>query len=109
MTFAVCEIGHGEIIKVLKESNSLMELSKMDIDPGSFPAVFISRNVIRGALTEGFDPENLDEDVDERISRLTDEEMWQIASDLQDAYVDGNYWTDIECICEDLNNPELGD
>ena len=105
MTFAVCEIDDdGKIVKLVREADSLSVLSHMDVDPGLFPAVFVTREDIKGALSEDFEPENLDEDVQDRVDRLTDAEMLAIASDLQDAYVDENYWTDLECICEDLND-----
>ena len=105
MTFAVCEIDDdGKIVKLVREADSLSVLSHMDVDPGLFPAVFITRDDIESALSGDFEPENLDSDIKERIRRLTDAEMLAIASDLQDAYVDGNYWTDLECICEDLND-----
>jgi hypothetical protein len=97
-------MGEGEILKIIREADSLVVLSHMDVDPGLFPAVFVTREDIKGALSVDFEPENLDEEVQDRIERLTDVEMIEIASDLQDAYVAGNYWTDLECICEDLND-----
>ena len=35
---------------------------------------------------------------------FANEQMIEIASDLQDAYVEGSYWIDLECICEDLDD-----
>lgn len=101
MTFAVCEIEDGKILIMLRESNSLMDLSKIDIDPGLFPAVFVSREDVRRALTD-MDDECDEPDEPDAISKLTDAEMCDIAVDLQDAYVEGAYWDDLECICEDL-------
>ena len=46
MTFAVCEIDDGKIVKVVREADSLSVLSHMDVDPGLFPAVFITKEDI---------------------------------------------------------------
>jgi len=103
LTFAVCEIEDGKIVKVIRESDMLSGLRSMDTEPGLFPAVFVSRDDIIGALNDG-DLEDVDEDLEKKIRGLTDEQMIEIASDLQDAYVEGSYWIDLECICEDLDD-----
>lgn len=103
MTFAVCEIEDGKIVKVMRDADTLSGLYRMDVDPGLFPAVFVSRDDIIGALNDG-DLEDVDEDLEKKIRGLTDEQMIEIASDLQDAYVEGSYWIDLECICENIES-----
>ena len=103
MTFAVCEIEDGKIVKVIRENEMLSGLYGMDIDPGLFPAVFVSRDDIIGALNDG-DLEDVDEELEKKIRGLTDDQMIEIASDLQDAYVEGHYWIDLECICENIES-----
>jgi len=118
LTFVVAETNDLGGYTILKQAESLMDLSKMDIDPGSFPAVFVARSDIVCAL--GGEDGDYEDDFEgtertvedkiirkernERVSKLTDKEMREIASDLQDAYVDGTYWDDLSNICEDLHD-----
>jgi len=108
LTFAVCEMEDGKILKIIKEVSTLSELSKMDMCCGLFPAVFVSRDDVRRALTS-YDDDCDDPDEPDVISKLTDAEMYDIASDLQDAYVEGAYWDDLACICEDLKSEDEDD
>ena len=103
--------------QILKEADSLFKLSRVDIEPGIFPAVFVSRDDIKRALnvdSESYESdfegtENIAKEkirrklIEEKISNLTDREMIDISCDLQNAYVDGRYWDDLADICEDLN------
>lgn len=99
MKYIVAEVDGG-LTKVLKEADSLNKLANMDIIPGIFPAVFISREDVARALD--MDYEEGDE-LPERIAKLTDEEMIDICYDVQNQYVEyGTYWDDIEAQCEDL-------
>jgi hypothetical protein len=99
LTFAICEIDGLGTFKVLKEANTLSELSRLDIDPGIFPAVFVSRDDIDRAINgEVYDDEDEDEDAEvEDVSKLTDQEMLDICENLQDYYVEfGTYWEDLK-------------
>jgi hypothetical protein len=95
-------------IEILKESYSLLDLSKMDVDPGSFPAVFISKDDIRAAVTGGSvdDMENIDEELDKEIEFLTNDEMRRICELMQDAYVETGYWDDLKYIFEERGDHE---
>lgn len=102
MTFVVAETNDLGGYTILKQADSLVKLSNMDIVPGIFPAVFISREDVARALD--MDYEEGDE-LPERIAKLTDEEMIDICSDVQNQYVSyGSYWDDIEAQCEDLHD-----
>jgi hypothetical protein len=101
LTFAICEIDGLGTFKVLKEADSLEKLSNMDILPGIFPAVFISREDVEHALY--FEDYEEGELLHENISKLTDEDMVDICFDLQNQYISyGTYWEDLESQCEDL-------
>ena len=102
MKYIVAEVDGG-YIKVLKESYSLLDLSKMDIEPGSFPSVFICRDDIRAAVTGGSidDMENIGKELDDKIESLTDEQMRRICELMQDAYVENGYWDDLKYIFEE--------
>ena len=102
MTFVVAETNDLGGYTILKQADSLLKLSNMDILPGIFPAVFISRDDVARALDidyEDGDP------LPEKIKNLTDEEMIDICYDVQNQYVEyGTYWEDIEAQCEDLHD-----
>lgn len=105
MKYIVAEIDGG-LTKVLKEADSLVELSRMDIDPGIFPSVFVSRDDIYRALyDEIYEDEGDEEREEERycdVSKITDQEMTDICANLQDYYVEfGTYWQDLKTVSED--------
>ncbi len=108
--YAVCKLvceKEGDILEthIIKEAQSLSELSTKDISPGIFPAVFISRADIDRALSPDDYEESEPEEIDTEVAKLTDGEMIQIAADLQDVYVEyGSYWDDLESVCEDLHD-----
>ena len=103
MTFVVAETNDLGGYTILKQSDSLLKLSNMDILPGIFPAVFISRaDVERALYFEEYEGD--EDDLHEKIAKLTDEEMMDICYDVQNQYVEyGTYWDDIEAQCEDLH------
>lgn len=93
----------------IKEANSLSELSRMDIEPGIFPAIFVSRGDVDRAVHEEDYEEGEPDHIDDKVARLTDQEMMEICSDLQDVYVEyGSYWDDLSSICEDLHDGDDG-
>lgn len=102
MKYIVAEVDGG-CIKVLKESYSLLDLSKMDIEPGSFPSVFVCRDDIRAAVTGGSvdEMEDIDPELDKQIDDLTDDQMRRICEMMQDAYVETGYWDDLKYILEE--------
>ena len=107
MTFVVAETNDLGGYTVLKQADSLSELSRMDIESGIFPAVFVSRADIDRALFPDEYEEGEPEEIDTEVAKLTDAEMIQIAADLQDVYVEyGSYWDDLNTICEDLHEEE---
>lgn len=104
MTFVVAETNDLGGYTILKQADSLVKLSNMDILPGIFPSVFISREDVARALD--MDYEEGDE-LPKKIAKLTDEEMMDICSDVQNQYVSyGSYWDDIEAQCEDLHDED---
>ena len=107
MTFVVAETNDLGGYTILKQADSLEELSRVDIVPGIFPSVFISRADIDRAIYPCDYDEGSPDEIDTDIAGLTDEEMMQICADLQDQYVEyGSYWDDIELICDGLNDEE---
>jgi len=87
----------------LKKAKSLYELSRMDIAPGIFPAIFVSRDDIYRALYDEVYEEEADEENTEieDVSKLTDKEVMDICADLQDYYVEfGSYWEDLKTCSE---------
>lgn len=104
MKYIVAEVDGG-YTKVLKESYSLMDLAKMDIEPKFFPCVFITKNDIRAAVTGGSidDMEDIDPELDAKIEALTDAEMRRIGEKMQNAYVETEYWIDLQLIFEHLH------
>lgn len=106
MTYIVAEVDGG-LTKVLKQANTLSELSRMDIDPGIFPAVFVSREDIDRSIHEEDYMTDEPDIIDFKVSRLTDEEMIEVCDDLQNQYVGyGSYWDDLAYLCEDLLQDE---
>ena len=102
MTFVVAETNDLGGYTILKQADSLLKLSNMDILPGIFPAVFISRDDVARALDIDYEDGDA---LPERIKNLTDEEMIDICYDVQNQYVEyGSYWDDIEAQCEDLHD-----
>jgi len=106
LKYIIAEVDGG-LTKVLKEADSLHELSRMDIAPGIFPAIFVSRDDIYRALYDEIYEEEGDEECEEErycdVSKITDQEMMDICVNLQDVYVEyGSYWDDLESVCEDL-------
>jgi hypothetical protein len=107
LTFIIGETNDLGGYTVLKQADSLSELSRMDIESGIFPAVFVSRADIDRALFPDEYEEGEPEEINTGVAKLTDGEMIQIAADLQDVYVEyGSYWDDLESICEDLHEGE---
>ena len=103
MTFVVAETNDLGGYTILKQADSLLKLSNMDILPGIFPAVFISRADVERAVY--FEEYEDGDELHERIENLTDEEMMDICFDVQNQYVEyGSYWDDIESQCEDLHD-----
>jgi len=104
LTFSVYEVFEDGGIVILKTANTLAELSRMDIDPGVFPAVFVSRGDVDHAIHDEDYEEGEPDQIDDKVAQLTDKEMQEICSDLQDVYVEyGSYWDDLNTICEDLH------
>lgn len=101
MTFVVAETNDLGGYTILRQADSLAKLSNMDIVPGIFPAVFISREDIARALDMDYEE---DDPLPEKVAKLTDDEMMDICYDVQSQYVEyGSYWDDIEAQCEDLS------
>lgn len=101
MTFVVAETNDLGGYTILRQADSLVKLSNMDIFPGIFPAVFISREDVARALDIDYED---DDPIPEKIANLTDEEMMDICSGVQNQYVEyGTYWDDIEAQCDDLH------
>jgi hypothetical protein len=102
LTFVVAETNDFGGYTILKQADSLLKLSNMDILPGIFPAVFISRDDVARALDIDYEDGDA---LPEKIKNLTDEEMIDICYDVQNQYVEyGSYWDDIEAQCEDLHD-----
>ena len=62
---------------------------------GGFPIASVAREDV---ATQGFD-----------TSKVTDDQMAEIADHMQDAYCDNDFWVEIETIADDMNIPRKDD
>jgi hypothetical protein len=62
---------------------------------GSFPITAVHRGDLEG---QGFD-----------VSKVTDDQMAEIADHMQDAYCDDAFWVELETIADDMDIPRKAD
>jgi hypothetical protein len=103
LKYQVVRVDDTGDVCMLKEAYSLMDLGKMDIHPGYFPSIFITKDDLRASVTGGDidEIEDINKIIARKINNLKDADMSRIAQKLQDCYVGESYWSDLQYLVEE--------
>jgi len=88
--YQLIAVNEDDSIEVQKEAVSLHSLALSDIEPGSFPVTFVSKDDIRYVYRRcgGRLPKTLRNTID----NMTDADMADLADDMENAFADSLFW-----------------
>ena len=90
--YAVVQFLDDGTFKILRGNNSLLDLSHIDVCPGSFPVTFVSKADVAGTLFGDID----------RADEIDDDEMEYLARKMGDDYVNQLFWSEIKILGENI-------